>query len=84
MCGKAKNIGKNIKRFIGNQNNWTIITSVVATIALVVAIVALTHTAKQVGIAMSDLEARTRPYLSVESIRVDDKGDKWISILVHD
>lgn len=89
-------VGKNIKTWLCNQNNWTIITSVVAIIALVVAIVALLYTARQVGIAMSnlevsisaldtiraDLEAKTRPYLSIENIREEERGDKWVSIMV--
>lgn len=85
MC---KNVCKNITTFLSKQN-WTIITSIatvimlaVAVVSLIVATMALRYTAEQIGIAKSDLEAKTRPYLSVENIVVKDRGDEWISIIV--
>lgn len=85
MC---KNACKNIKTFL-SKPNWTTIASISTVILLVIAIIGLGYTAKQlrdtaeqIGIARSDLEAKTRPYLSVENIVVKDRGDEWISIIV--
>jgi hypothetical protein len=54
--------------------------------AYIVAIGTLTFTAFQVGLAScelkvsrADLEARTRPYLSIEKIALNNTGDGWIS-----
>jgi len=54
--------------------------------AYIVAIGTLTFTAIQVGLAScelglsrADLEARTRPYLSIEKIGLNNTGDGWIS-----
>jgi len=89
MCKKSKNVGRNIIRCLGNPKTWQIISAVVA-------IAALVYTADQVRVARSDLEvsksslevarsnleAITRPYLSLEGIQVEDRGEKWISIVV--
>jgi hypothetical protein len=53
--------------------------TIVAIVALVVAIFSLVYTTFQVGIAKADLEARSRPYLSIEKIAVNNTGDGWIS-----
>lgn len=55
--------------------------------AYIVALVTLIFTATQVGLAKHqletsrvDLEARTRPYLSIERIGLNEAGERWISI----
>lgn len=55
------------------------VQTVVATVALIVAIFSLIYTTVQVSIARADLEARTRPYLSIEKIGLNNTGDGWIS-----
>ena len=57
----------------------TKVQTIVAIVALIVAIFALVYTTLQVSIARADLEARTRPYLSIEKIGLNNTGDGWIS-----
>lgn len=60
----------------------TKVQTIIAITALIVAIFSLIYTTVQVGIARADLEAKTRPYLSIENIRVEDKGEDWITIMI--
>lgn len=57
----------------------TKVQTIVAIVALVVAIFSLVYTTFQVGIATADLEARSRPYLSIEKIGLGNTGDGVIS-----
>lgn len=77
---KVKEFRLGIKAWLSSPNNREITTSIVAIVALVAAIISLTYTYLQVSIAKADLEARTRPYLSIENIGLNDTGEGWISI----
>jgi hypothetical protein len=76
---KVKKFGSSIRIWLFNSNN-------VALVALIVAIISLIYTGVQVSFAKSalevsraDLEARTRPYLSIEKIRLGNTDYGWIS-----
>ena len=79
---KVKELRLGIKARLSSPNNREITTSIVAITALIVAIFSLIYTTVQVSIARADLEARTRPYLSIENIGVNDTGEDWISIMI--
>lgn len=74
-----KKSGFSIRTRLSNPNN-------VALVALIVAAVSVIYTGIQVSFAKSalevsraDLEARTRPYLSIEKVGVNNTGDGWIA-----
>jgi hypothetical protein len=93
---KIKEFSLVTKAWLSNSNNREITTSIVAILVFIVAIATLIYTDAQVRIARSelemaranletaraDLEARTRPYLSIESVLVEDRGEDWLSIMV--
>jgi len=80
MYDELKRLGLVRRVWRSKASNWLRNT------AYGVAIVTLIFTATQVGLAKSalevsraDLEARTRPYLSIEKVGVNNTGDGWIS-----
>ena len=84
---KVKEFRLGIKAWLSSPNNREIATSIAAIVLLISAIATLAYTNIQVSIARSglemaraDLEARTRPYLSIENIGLNDTGEGWISI----
>jgi len=75
-----KALASGVKTRLSNENNC------LKNFAYIVAIGTLIFTAFQVSFAKSalevsraDLESRTRPYLSVEKIGLNNTGDGWIS-----
>jgi len=75
-----------IRAWLSSPNNREITTFVVTIVVLLSAIGTLVYTNIQVNIAKldleiarADLEARTRPYLSIEKIGLNNTGDGWIS-----
>ena len=89
MYNKLKKLALRVRAWISNLGvrSWlTKENNCLKNIAYLVAIVTLTFTAIQVGFAScelelsrADLEARTRPYLSIERIGLNNTGDGWIS-----
>ena len=63
----------------GGGKATTKVQTIVAIVALVVAIFTLIYTNFQVRIARADLEARTSPYLSIEKIELNNTDYGWIS-----
>ena len=83
---KVRAFRLSIRAWLSSPNNREITTFVVTIVALFSAIGMLAYTNIQVNIARSGLEmaradlvARTRPYLSIEGIGLNNAGDGWIS-----
>lgn len=80
MYKKLKRLGLGVRAWLSKENNCLKNT------AYIVAIVTLIFTTVQVSLAKcelevsrADLEARTRPYLSIEHIRIGNRDEGWIS-----
>jgi hypothetical protein len=83
---KVKAFGLRIRVWLSSPNNREITTFIVTILVLFSAIGTLAYTNIQVNIARldleiarTDLEARTRPYLSIEKIRLGNTDYGWIS-----
>ncbi|MFW6102429.1 MAG: hypothetical protein ACOC6O_02090 [Chloroflexota bacterium] len=75
-----------VRRFRLSTRTWLSNSNNLALVALIVAIISLIYTGVQVSFAKSalevsraDLEARTRPYLSIQKIRLGNTDYGWIS-----
>jgi hypothetical protein len=83
MYNRSRRLILGVRAWLSKDNNY------LKNAAYIVVIVALIITAVQASLAKSalelsraDLEAKTRPYLSIENIQVEDKGEDWITIMI--
>ncbi|MCJ7791125.1 MAG: hypothetical protein MUP49_01720 [Dehalococcoidia bacterium] len=79
MCNKVKKFGLSIKAWLSNSNNLKNTAYIVAIVTLIFTAVQVSIARSELEIARADLEARTRPYLSIEKIGLNNTGDGWIS-----
>jgi len=87
MYGRVKRLALDVRAWLSKAGTWlSKDNNCLKNGAYIVAIVTLTFTATQVGLAQcelavsrADLEARTRPYLSIQKIGLNNTGDGWIS-----
>jgi len=87
MYGRVKRLALDVRAWPSKAGTWlSKDNNCLKNGAYIVAIVTLTFTATQVGLAQcelavsrADLEARTRPYLSIQKIGLNNTGDGWIS-----
>jgi hypothetical protein len=83
MYNKLKRLALGFRAWLSKANNSLKNTAyIVAIVTLIITAVQASLARSELEVSRADLESRIRPYLSIESIGVNDTGEDLISIMV--